>query len=115
VAARQADSDAQLIHIEATGPIAPIQPWDHPDLVLARAVAAAVIDADEANLIAATRLDTATVAQAADKLGIAASTASAWRAKAERRLASAISAGVLSGVAPGATFAGNQASTITRH
>jgi transposase-like protein len=93
--ARDADSDAQLIHIEATGPIAPIQPWDHPDLVLARAVAAAVIDADEANLISATRLDTATVAQAADKLGIAASTASAWRAKAERRLAAAISAGEL--------------------
>ncbi len=93
--ARDADSDAQLIHIEATGPIAPIQPWDHPDLVLARAVAAAVIDADEANLIAATRLDTATVAQAADELGIAASTASAWRAKAERRLAAAISAGEL--------------------
>jgi hypothetical protein len=93
--ARDADSDAQLIHIEATGPIAPIQPWDHPDLVLARAVAAAVIDADEANLISATRLDTATVAQAADKLGIAASTASAWRAKAERRLAAAIAAGEL--------------------
>ena len=93
--ARDADSDAQLIHIEATGPIAPIQPWDHPDLVLARAVAAAVIDADEANLIAATRLDTATVAQVADQLGIAASTASAWRAKAERRLAAAISAGEL--------------------
>ncbi|MDT5023664.1 MAG: hypothetical protein QOE61_90 [Micromonosporaceae bacterium] len=93
--ARDADSDAQLIHIEATGPIAPIQPWDHPDLVLARAVAAAVIDADEANLISATRLDIATVAQAADKLGIAASTASARRAKAERRLAAAISAGEL--------------------
>jgi transposase-like protein len=93
--ARDADCDAQLIHIEATGPIAPIQPWDHPDLVLARAVAAAVIDADEANLISATRLDTATVAQVADTLGIAASTASAWRAKAERRLAAAISAGEL--------------------
>ena len=93
--ARDADCDAQLIHIEATGPIAPIQPWDHPDLVLARAVAAAVIDADEANLISATRLDTATVAQVADQLGIAASTASAWRAKAERRLAAAISAGEL--------------------
>jgi transposase-like protein len=93
--ARDADCDAQLIHIEATGPIAPIQPWDHPDLVLARAVAAAVIDADEANLISATRLDTATVAQVADTLGIAASTASAWRAKAEQRLAAAISAGEL--------------------
>src|SRR5262249_7950769 len=97
--ARDADSDAQLIHIEATGPIAPIQPWDHPELVLARAVAAAVIDADEANLISATRLDTATVAQVADKLGIAASTASAWRTKAERRLAAAISDGELAFIA----------------
>jgi transposase-like protein len=93
--ARDADSDAQLIHVEATGPIAPIQPWDHPELVLARAVAAAVIDADEANLIAATRLDNATVAQVADRLGIAASTASAWRAKSEQRLAAAIAAGEL--------------------
>jgi hypothetical protein len=93
--ARDADSDAQLIHTEATGPIAPIHPWDHPDLVLARAVAAAVIDADEANLIAATRLDTATVAQVADRLGIAPSTASAWRGKAERRLAAAIAEGEL--------------------
>ncbi|MEU1811076.1 hypothetical protein [Micromonospora aurantiaca (nom. illeg.)] len=93
--ARDADADAQLIHIDATGPIAPVQPWDHPDLVLARAVAAGVVDADEANLIAATRLDTATVAQAAKRLGVAPSTASAWRAKAERRLAEAIAQGEL--------------------
>lgn len=93
--ARDADSDAQLIHADAAGPIAPIHPWDHPDLVLARAIAAAVIDADEANLIASTRLDNVTVAQVADKLGIAASTASAWRIKAERRLAEAIAAGEL--------------------
>ncbi|MDG4795381.1 hypothetical protein [Micromonospora sp. WMMD1082] len=93
--ARDADSDAQIIHTDATGPIAPVQPWDHPDLVLARAVAAGVVDADEANLIAATRMDTTTVAQAAKKLGIAPSTASAWRAKAERRLAEAIAAGEL--------------------
>jgi hypothetical protein len=93
--ARDADSDAQLIHADATGPIAPIHPWDHPDLVLARAVAAAVIDADEANLIAATRLDNATVAQVANTLGIPASTASAWRMRAERRLAAAITDGEL--------------------
>jgi hypothetical protein len=35
------------------------------------------------------------VAQAADKLGIAASTASAWRMRAERRLAAAITDGEL--------------------
>jgi hypothetical protein len=93
--ARDADSDAQLIHADAVGPIAPIHPWDHPELVLARAVAAAVIDADEANLIAATRLEDATVAQVAGRLGIPASTAGDWRARAERRLAAAISAGEL--------------------
>ncbi|MET7671724.1 hypothetical protein [Micromonospora luteifusca] len=93
--ARDADSDAQLIHIDATGPIAPVQPWDHPDLVLARAVAAGVIDADEANLIAATRLEDASLAQAAAHLGITASLASSWRLKAERRLVEAIRAGDL--------------------
>lgn len=93
--ARDAESDAQLIYTDATGPIAPIQPWDHPDLVLARAVAVGVIDADEANLIAATRLENATLAQAAARLGIAASLASSWRLKAERRLLEAIREGDL--------------------
>jgi hypothetical protein len=93
--ARDADSDAQLIHIGATGPIAPIHPWDHPDLVLARAVAAGVLDADEANLIAATRLEHATLAQAAAALGITPSLASSWRLKAERRLLDAIREGDL--------------------
>ena len=93
--ARDVDSDAQLIHAEAVGPIAPIHPWDHPEFVLARAVAAAVLDPDEANLIAATRLGTTTVAQAARRLGIPASTGSDWRARAERRLAQAIGDGEL--------------------
>jgi hypothetical protein len=93
--ARDADSDAQLIRIDATGPVAPIRPWDHPELVLARAVAAGVIDADEANLIAATRLDHATLAQAAARLGTTAGVASAWRLKAERRLVQAIRGGDL--------------------
>jgi hypothetical protein len=93
--ARDADSDAQLIHVDAAGPIAPVQPWDHPDLVLARAVAAGVIDAEEANLVGATRLGQATLAQAAAGLGIAPSLASAWRLRAERRLSAAIRAGEL--------------------
>ncbi|MET8358820.1 hypothetical protein [Micromonospora sp. NPDC005171] len=93
--ARDADSDAQLVHTGVTGPIAPVQPWDHPDLVLARAVAAGVIDADEANLIAVTRLEDATLAQAAARLGITASLASSWRLKAERRLLEAVRAGDL--------------------
>jgi len=76
---------------------------------------AAVIDADEANLIAATRLDTATVAQVADKLGIAPSTASAWRGKAERRLAAAIADGEISGVVLRARFTGNRDAEARRN
>lgn len=97
--ARDADSDAQLIHTGVAGPVAPIQPWDHPDLVLARAVSAGVLDADEANLIAATRLERATLAQVAQHIGISASLASSWRAKAERRLLDAIRDGDLAFVA----------------
>ena len=93
--ARDADSDAQLVHVEAVGPTAPIQPWDHPDLILARAVAAAVIDIDEARLIGATRLEAATLAQLAAALHITISQAKLWREDAEARLVAAIRAGEL--------------------
>jgi len=93
--ARDADGDAQLIRVDVAGSIAPIQPWDHPELVLARAVAVGAIDADEANLIAATRLEDATLAHAAARIGITASLASSWRMKAERRLVEAIRTGDL--------------------
>lgn len=92
---RDADSDTQLVHPDGTGPIAPIQPWDHPDLVLARAVAAAVIDKEEAQLIAATRLGNATLAEAAAALEITPSTAQSWRRAAEKRLVAAIRDGDL--------------------
>jgi len=93
--ARDADSDAQLVHVEAVGPTAPIQPWDHPDLILARAVAAAVIDIDEARLIGATRLEAATLGQLAAALHITISQAKLWREDAEARLVAAIRAGEL--------------------
>ncbi|WP_146017451.1 hypothetical protein [Verrucosispora sp. ts21] len=93
--ARDADSDAQLIHTDAVDPIAPVAPWDHPDLVLARAVIAGVLDADEANLIGATRLESVTLVEAGARLGITASLASSWRQKAERRLLDAIREGDL--------------------
>jgi len=93
--ARDADSDAHLIHTDAADPIAPIRPWDHPELVLARAVAAAVIDVDEANLIGATRLGQVTLAVAAERLGVTPDCARSWRMKAEQRLAEAIRAGEL--------------------
>ncbi|GAA3388068.1 hypothetical protein [Cryptosporangium minutisporangium] len=93
--ARDAESDARLVRVEATGPIAPIYPWDHPELVLARAVAAGVLDVDEAHLIAETRLEGATLAQAGARIGISASLGSTWRRKAEQRLAEAIRDGDL--------------------
>ncbi|GAA2349934.1 hypothetical protein GCM10010170_039210 [Dactylosporangium salmoneum] len=93
---RVAESDAVLIRSGTPGSLLPIRPWDHPDLVLARAVATAVIDRDEARLIAGTRLDHETLARVAGELGISPQTASDWRARAERRLQQAIAGGELS-------------------
>lgn len=92
---READSDTMLIRGEA-GAVLPIRPWDHPDLVLARAIAVAVLDRDEATLIASTRLDHQTLAVVAAQIGISPQLASAWRARAEKRLVEAIGAGELS-------------------
>jgi transposase-like protein len=92
---RDADSDTVLIRTGEAGSLLPIRPWDHPDLVLARAVATAVLDRDEARLIAATRLDNSTLASVAGEIGISPQTASDWRAKAEQRLRRAIAAGEL--------------------
>jgi hypothetical protein len=96
---REAQSDTMLIRSGEPGAVLPIRPWDHPDLVLARAVAVAVLDRDEARLIAATRLEHDTLARVAAQIGISAQTASAWRARAEKRLQQAIGAGELSFVA----------------
>ena len=93
---REAESDTMLIRSGEPGAVLPIRPWDHPDLVLARAVAVAVLDRDEATLIASTRLDHQTLAQVAAQIGISPQTASAWRARAEKRLVEAIGAGELS-------------------
>jgi DNA-directed RNA polymerase specialized sigma24 family protein len=75
--------------------IPPTWPWDHPDLVLARAVAAAVIGPEEGHLIALIRLEDVPLQQVADHLGITISTARAWRARAEKALRQAITAGDL--------------------
>lgn len=83
--------------ITTTGPasILPPWPWDHPDLVLARAVAAAVIGAEEGHLIAATRLEDVPLREVAENLGVSTATARTWRARAERDLREAIAAGDL--------------------
>jgi hypothetical protein len=93
---REAESGTIQIRTGEAGAVLPIRPWDHPDLVLARAVAVAVLDRDEATLIASTRLDHQTLARVAAQIGISPQTASAWRARAEKRLVQAIGAGELS-------------------
>nr|BFE56363.1 hypothetical protein GCM10020063_008890 [Dactylosporangium thailandense] len=93
--AREREAESDVIRVHATWSLPPQQPWDHPDWVLTRAVAQAVIDPDEYRLIAGTRLDQVALATVADKLGISVALAAAWRRKAELRLAGAIRAGEL--------------------
>jgi hypothetical protein len=93
--ARERDEDTDIVHVNAAWSLPPHHPWDHPDWVLARAVAQAVIDPDEYLLISATRLDDVPLRVVADKIGISVPVAAAWRRKAERRLADAIGLGEL--------------------
>jgi hypothetical protein len=94
-AARERDEDTDIVHVGGAWSVPPHHPWDHPDWVLARAVALAVIDPDEHLLISATRLEDIPLRVVADKLGISVPLAAAWRRKAERRLAEAIGLGEL--------------------
>ena len=92
---RQAEEEASAVHVDTAWSRTPHGPWDHPDWVLTRAVAAAVIDAEEHLLIAQTRLDEVPLTVVAKQLGISPALAGAWRHKAEDRLAAAIAAGEL--------------------
>lgn len=67
-------------------PAAPPQPWGHPDLVLADAVAAGVISRHDARLIGATRLDDLRLADVAGASGVHLETLKKRRRRAERRL-----------------------------
>lgn len=90
-------------HAEETEPlqsgharsVPPQRPWDHPDWVLARAVATAVINPEECELIGATRLEGIRISVVAEQLQISTAVATAWRRKAEHRLREAILAGEL--------------------
>ncbi len=93
--AREREEDTDIVHVGGAWSLPPHHPWDHPDWVLARAVAQAVIDPDEHLLISATRLEDIPLRVVADKIGIAVPVAAAWRRKAERRLAEAIGLGEL--------------------
>jgi hypothetical protein len=92
---REAEEATSTVHIDGSWSRAPQEPWDHPDWVLARAVAAAVIDPEEHLLIGATRLEDIPLQVVADKLGISVTLAASWRRKAERRLVTAIAGGEL--------------------
>ena len=61
---------------------APPRPWGHPDLVLARVVAAGVIDEADAELIGETRIGGIDLAEEAERLGIG-----YWAAHKRRRRA----------------------------
>jgi hypothetical protein len=93
--ARRHDLDSDVVRIEGAWSLPPQRPWDHPDWVLARAVAAAVISPDEQLLISATRLDDEPVAPVAARLGISTECAYSRRRAAEQRLLEAIRGGSL--------------------
>ncbi len=78
---------------------APPRPWGHPDFVLAKAVAAKVITAAEAELIGRTRLEGVSLAQVAAELGISKAAVKMRRHRAEQRLVQAIVDGTLDGPA----------------
>ena len=72
-----------------TGPVPadPPRPWGHPDFVLAKVVAAGVIDPEDGDLISSTRLEHRSLAEAARKLGISYKACQLRRARAEATLA----------------------------
>lgn len=93
-AARAAEcGQAEVIRALGATSLAPVRPWDHPDWVLARAVAAAVISPEEHLLIGETRLEDVPLAEVAARLQVSVSYAATWRARCEVRLAQAIWAG----------------------
>jgi len=75
---------------------APPRPWGHPDFVLAAAVAAGVLRAQEAELIGRTRLEGVGVQQAAAELGVSRNALLLRRSRAERRLVTALRQGQVS-------------------
>jgi hypothetical protein len=98
---REWADESRYVRVDGAWSIPPKQSWGHPDWVLARAVAAAVIDVDECVLIGETRLGDVALQVVADKLGIGVKVAAAWRRKAEQRVHAAIASGDLEWVSVG--------------
>lgn len=66
--------------------VAPRTPWGHPDLVLAKAVRAAVLSQVEADLIGSTRLEEVAISSWAEQHGSTVGAAYKARSRAESRL-----------------------------
>jgi hypothetical protein len=89
------ESTAEIVHTAATWSVPPRPTFDHPDWVLARAVAAGVIAPEEWELISQTRLEEQSLHTVAEQLAVSTAIAAAWRRAAERKVAEAISGGEL--------------------
>jgi DNA-directed RNA polymerase specialized sigma24 family protein len=83
---RQQRAADALISDDGPGSAPPPPPWGHPDLVLARAVRAGVITAEEAALIGTTRLEDISTETIAAHLGTSAGAVLKRRRRAELRL-----------------------------
>jgi hypothetical protein len=95
---RAQDEPYQLMpDVEQIAGAAPRLPYGHPDLIVARAVAARIIDASDAELIMLTRLDRTPLHVVAARAGLDAATARMRRIRAERALVEAVRGGLLSG------------------
>jgi hypothetical protein len=95
---RRQDEPYQLMpDVEQVAGTAPRLPYGHPDLIVARAVAANIIDAADAELIMLTRLDRAPLDVVAASEGLDPATARMRRIRAERALVAAVRDGLLSG------------------
>lgn len=93
--AMEREAGAETVHVQSTWSVPPRPSFDHPDWVLARAVAAGVISPEEWLLISRTRLEQDTVQTVAAELGVSTAVAAAWRRRAERAIAEAITGGEL--------------------
>ncbi|WP_307812999.1 hypothetical protein [Micromonospora coerulea] len=93
--ARRTETTLELPHDLPVGSRTPRFPYGHPDLVLARAVTAGVITAEQAELIGATRLGGTLVDHLAAELEVSAPTIRMRRRRAEQTLAAAIHRGDL--------------------
>ncbi len=76
----------QARHLPASCSAEPPRPWGHPDFVLAKAVQAGVINADDAELIGETRLNRISVRTYADTHDLPFDATRQRRLRAERRL-----------------------------